>query len=125
MVVRHGSVGMRHLFGMPAMARLRAGRRSEIRLVGDRNVPFEMLIIFGAGLLHHGMLDTPPTPHCGPGRMEGIRIVHRKDNLYEPTVLGHPPALDDMELFGVRRAEKIEECVLILSDRVDDQRIAL
>jgi hypothetical protein len=71
--------------------------RSKIRLVGDRNMPFEMLIIFGARLLDHRVLDPPPTARCVPGRIEGIRIVDREDNLYEPIVLDHPPALDDMD----------------------------
>src|ERR1700678_233525 len=88
-------------------------------------MPLEMLIVFGAGLLEHGVLDTPPTARCGPRRIEGIRIVNREDDLYEPTVLGHPPALDDVELFGVRRTVEIDERVLGLTNRIDDQRIAL
>ena len=99
--------------------------RSEVRLVGDRNMPIEMLIVFGARFLDHFMLDTPITARSGPGRMEGIRIVHREDDLDEPAVLDYPPALDDMELVGVRRAVKIEECVGVLRNRVDDERVAL
>jgi hypothetical protein len=56
--------------------------------------------------------------------IEGIRIVHREDNLYEPTFLGHPPALDDVELVGVGSTVKIEERVGVLSNRVDDERVA-
>jgi hypothetical protein len=33
-------------------------------------------------------------------------------------------ALDQVKLFGVRRAESVYECPVIESDRVDDERIA-
>jgi len=60
----------------------------------------------------------------GSGGIEGIRIIHREDNLYEPTVLGHPPALDYMELVGVGSTVKNEERVGVPSNRVDDERVA-
>jgi hypothetical protein len=52
-------------------------------------------------------------------------IVHREDDLDDPAVLDLPPTLDDMELLGMRRAVKIEDRVSVLSNRVDDERVAL
>jgi hypothetical protein len=55
--------------------------RSEVRLVRDRDIVVEqMLVVFGAYLFEHGLLHTPVLPHGRPGLIEGIRIVHRVDH---------------------------------------------
>jgi hypothetical protein len=56
--------------------------RSEVRLVRDRDIVVEqMLVVLGAYLFEHGLLHTPVLPHGRPGLIEGIRIVHRVDHL--------------------------------------------
>jgi hypothetical protein len=74
-----------------------ASARSEIRLVGNRKVLVEqVLIVLGADILGDLAIDAPIVPHSGPRLVEGVRVGHRKGHLQHLAVVNHFPALENM-----------------------------
>src|SRR5882762_513025 len=75
--------------------------------------------------LAHGRLVLPEALDAGPGHREGARILDANVGLQHGAVLDQVEALDDVQVFGVRRSKSINPRSLIDADRVDDQRVAL
>jgi hypothetical protein len=86
-------------------ARLPKGLDSEIRRLGDRNAIIEeQEISLGANLLAELSLRAPVAPQALPRLIIGVGIVDSHEHFQRVAIVDHPPALDDMELIGVRRA---------------------
>src|SRR4051812_49421766 len=62
---------------------------------------------------------------CFPRHGEGARIIDRESNVDALTAIDESVALDDMHLFGMRRAEAVERALIVQSDRIDDERVAV
>src|SRR6516225_6483569 len=83
---------------------------SEIRLVRYRDAIIEqVLIVLGANILFELLRHAPIAPHSGPRLVEGVRVLHREGCFHELVVVDHAPALDDMQLLGMRRAVGVYE----------------
>src|SRR5580700_5779626 len=78
---------------------------SEIRRLGDRNaIVEEQEISLGANLLAELTLRAPVAPQALPRLIVGVGIVDGHEHFQRVAIVDHPPALDDVELVGVRRA---------------------
>jgi len=100
--------------------------RSEIWLVCDRDVVIEqVLVVFGADFLAQRLLHAPVTLRGRPRLIESVRILHREIHFQHLAVIDHPPALNDVQLFGMGGTIIVEEGPVVHSDRIDHQRIAL
>src|SRR5271163_2782556 len=99
--------------------------RSEIRLARNGDVIVEqILVVLGAGVLGQFLLHASVTPLAPPGLIEGVGIVHHEGRFQTPAALGHGPALDHVQLVGMRRAVGIDDRLGVLPNGVDDQGIA-
>src|SRR5947207_118213 len=101
-------------------------RGSEIRLVRHWDLIVEQIAVaLRADLLDKLALHTPETSHSRPGLVVGVRILDPEDHFHGLAIVDHPPALDRMQLLGVRRAIVVDESLGVQPDRVDDERIAI
>src|SRR5262245_35287031 len=99
-------------------------RRSEIRLVRFRDIVVEqMSVALGADFFDIGLLHAPETPHRGPGLVEGVGIIDAEPHFESLAVVDQLPTLGDMQLFGMRRAVGIDECLGSEPDGVDHERV--
>ena len=71
------------------------------------------------------LLDAAIAPLCGPGLVERVGILHGKDHFHPPAPVDHSPALDDVQLLGMRRAVDVDHRLVVQADGVDDERVAL
>src|SRR5271168_4339245 len=75
--------------------------RSEVRLVGDRDVVVEqMLVVLGTDVFGHLLLHASVPPLARPGLIERVRVVDREGHFEHLVAVGQSPALDDVQLFG-------------------------
>ena len=65
-----------------------------------------------------------PALYRRPGHGEGARVLDRDRYLDRAAVGRELPALDRVDLRGVRRAIGIDEGFVVLADGIDDKRIA-
>src|SRR5579862_9449370 len=72
--------------------------RSEVRLVGDRDVIVEMRIVFGADLLGQRLLDAPIALDRRPRLVKGVGILDADQHFELLAAIDQPPPLDDVEL---------------------------
>src|SRR5580704_14093918 len=78
--------GRRKVISRPSQLRPRRAKpnqsRSEVRLVRDRDVVVEqMLVVLGAGLFVHRPLDPPEIVDRRPRLIEGVRILDPQRHL--------------------------------------------
>ena len=81
---------------------------SEIRHRGRRAEAEQVLVIFSADDLGHRPLPALIALVGLPGPVECVGIVHRDIHFQHVAAFDKMPALDDMKLFGVWRAEKVD-----------------
>ena len=102
-------------------------RDLEIGLVGnrDRIAKHGLVVVFGANALRKVLvLNAPVAPHGSPGLIEDVRIIHRENHFHPLAAVDHSPALDDVQLFGVRRAVDVGGGLGVQPDRIDDEAVA-
>src|ERR1700726_2561574 len=86
------------------LLRFPASVASEIRLVGNRDVIVEqMLVVLGADVFGDLALRTPIAPHARPRLVKGVRVLDGEGRFHHLAVVDYPPALDDVQLLGMRR----------------------
>src|SRR5262250_542940 len=89
---------------------------SEIRRLGDRNAIIEeQEISLGANLLAELSLRAPVAPQALPGLIVGVGIVDSHEHFQRVAIVDHPPALDDVEFIGVRRAVGVDDGLGVLA----------
>src|SRR5215510_9534426 len=82
-----------------------------------------MSVALGADFFDIGLLHAPETPHRRPGLVEGVGIIDAELHFESLAVVDQLPALGDMQLFGMRRAVGIDECLGSEPDGVDHERV--
>src|SRR5215471_8214674 len=99
---------------------------SKIRLVGFGHTVIEQIqIALDANVFLHRLLHAIPAHRSFPRLIEGVGIIDRDLDLHGLAGIDHAPALDDMQLFGVRRAELVDKRLGVEPDGVDYERVAL
>ena len=96
--------------------------------VGDgfRVLDVEIERILSASSFVHGPLPyAAPALNGIPRYRECARILDADISLQHIAIIDHAKALDDMELFRVRRAEIIYIGLVVDADRIDHESIAL
>jgi hypothetical protein len=65
-----------------------ASPRLEIRLIGDRGVIVEqMLVVLSADVFDHLLLNAPVTSLAGPGLIESVRVFDGEGHFHHLTVV--------------------------------------
>src|SRR5437762_3586631 len=96
--------------------------RSEIRLAGDGDVVVEqVLVVLGANLLGHPLLHPPIAADPPPRLIERVRVLHGDRNFQCLALLDHSPALDHMQLGGMRGAIIVHERLVVHAYGIDDK----
>ncbi len=68
----------------------------------------EILIVLGTNLFgHRALFDPPIALHRIPGPREGARVFDMDINLDALAAVSEPEPLDDVQLLGMRGAERI------------------
>src|SRR5579883_3559923 len=99
---------------------------SEVRLARNRHVVIEqMLVVFGAGFLMHGHLDPLEIVDGRPRLIERIRILHPESHLQRLALVNQSIAFNLVQLLGVRRAKIVQIGLVVHSDGVHHQGVAL
>src|SRR6266436_3894244 len=99
---------------------------SEVRLVGNRYAVVEqMLVVFGASFLMHRHLDPREVIDCRPRLIERVCVLNPERHLQRLAAVNQFIAFDHMQLLGMRRAEIVQIGLVVHSDGIHHQCIAL
>src|SRR5262245_40217629 len=98
---------------------LRVSHPSKVRRLGFRQVPVEQHeVSLDADVLRQRVLRAVIADHGFPGLIERVLVLDREFDFELLAGLDHPPALDHVQLLGVRRAEMVDEGLGVQSDRI-------
>src|SRR3954454_11503582 len=83
-----------------------------------------MPIALGTDFFSHGPLNSIVTLQPRPRLIKRIRVLDPDAHLQSLAVISQLDALHDVQLLGMRRAEIVDEALVVHSDGVDHERVA-